>query len=92
MHQMSQKHIKNGSEIIEKWLQKHVESGTPKQFQNGSQIIPKWVQKKHKKSLDGTPGTPKSLKVDKILKGHAPKILGRVFAGKKSPCGKARGR
>ena len=35
----------------------------------------------------GPPGTPKPMEMDKILKGHVPKILGRVFVGKKAPAG-----
>ena len=37
-------------------------------------------------------GTLKLKKIDQILKGHAPQIWGRVFAGEKSPCGRTRGR
>ena len=40
----------------------------------------------------GPPGTPKPMEMDKILKGHVPKILGRVSSEKKSPYGSALGR
>ena len=40
----------------------------------------------------GALGTPKTMKLDTIQKGHVPKIMGRAFPERKSPCGSGRAR